>query len=228
MSFSDDLKTEIAKIFGDQWKTRDGQKVPESQDVQLGNHAVKLDGVVLYADLDSSTALVDTRVPAFAAEIYKAFLYSAAKVIRSCGGAITAYDGDRVMAVFIGDSKNSSAASCGLKINYAVTKLVQPALKKQYPKESYVVRHVVGIDQSPLFVARTGIRGSNDLVWVGRAANHAAKLSAQSAAYPTWITRTVYNMLNESAKYSSDGKNMWSPRTWNGTQVYTSTWWRSI
>ena len=77
--------------------------------------AVKLDGTVLYADLDDSTNLVDSYEPEFAAKIYKAYLSCAAKVIRSEGGEITSYDGDRIMAVYIGDSKNSSAAPIGTK-----------------------------------------------------------------------------------------------------------------
>ncbi len=103
---------------------------------------------------------VESRKKFFAAEIYKAYLYRAAKIIRHQGGVITAYDGDRIMAVFIGDNKNSQAAETGLRISYAVTKIIQPALSKQYPKESYVVKQTVGVDRSELWVARTGIRGN--------------------------------------------------------------------
>lgn len=47
---------------------------------------------------------------------------------------------------------------------------------------------------SKTMVSRTGIRGSNDLVWVGNAAN-IAKLAALHSSYPTYITADVYNML---------------------------------
>ena len=49
------------------------------------------------------------------------------------------------MAVFIGDSKNTTAVRCGLKINWVAKKLVTP-LKEQYPTTKFVLRHVVGID----------------------------------------------------------------------------------
>ncbi len=75
------------------------------------------------------------------------------------------------MAVFIGNAKNSSAARAALKINFARLHIIHPALKAQYPKTTYELKYVVGVDTSQLFVARTGIRGANDLVWVGRAAN---------------------------------------------------------
>ncbi len=230
MSLGDDLRSEIKKIFHDQWTTRDGQQVPDSDDLKLSNDAVKLDGTVLYADLAGSTKLVDGYKQHFAAEIYKSYLHCAAKIITSEGGVITAYDGDRIMAVYIGDSKNTSAVRSSLKINYAVIYIVNPALKVQYPNGDYVVKQVVGIDTSNLFVARTGIRGSNDLVWVGRAANYAAKLTELSNEYPTWITADVYNRLPQSLKMN-EGKPMWEARLWtsmNNFSIYRSGWWYSI
>lgn len=231
MSLVDDYTEAVEKIFKETWTTRDGQKVPESEDLGLGNDAVKLDGTVLYADLDESTNLVDNYDPEFAAEIYKAYLSCAAKVIRSEGGEITSYDGDRIMAVYIGDSKNTAAARSALKINYTVTEIINPLIKKHYPTTSYQVKQVVGIDTSDLFIARTGIRGSNDLVWVGRAANYAAKLCSLSANYPSRLTETVYNLLHESVKYSNDGKSVWEIDGWeniNGVRIYRSTWWWKI
>ena len=226
MGLGDDLNAEVLKILQERWSVRQGRVVPEADDLKLGNDAVTLNGTVLYADLDDSTKLVDTRKPRFAAEIYKCFLACAARIVRSEGGEITSYDGDRIMAVFIGDSKNSDAARSALKINYAVREIINPAIPKVYRDANYSVRHVVGIDTSNLFVARTGIRGANDLVWVGRAANYAAKLSARSGP-PTQITAEVYNLLNNKSKFGANRQNMWSRaiacEIGNKT-IYTSTW----
>src|SRR2546427_180649 len=133
MSLEGDLKEEIASIFRQRWTERDGEKVPESEDLKLTNDAVRLNATVLYADMAVSTALVDGHKPFFAAEVYKAFLHCAAKIVTSEGGEITAYDGDRLMGVFIGDGKNSRAARAALKLNYARMKIINPALKAQYP-----------------------------------------------------------------------------------------------
>jgi len=230
MTLKDEITAEVKKIFESQWTTRDGTKVPEAEDVKLGNEAVKIDGTVLYADLDGSTDMVDRHKRFFSAEIYKTYLYAAARIIRSEDGVIVAYDGDRVMAVFIGDSKNTSAVRCALKINWAVKKIVMPMKKEQYPNDEFTIRHVVGVDTGELWAARTGVRGANDLVWVGPAANYAAKLTEMSSAYPTWITHRVYNRLHDDAKFSS-GKNMWEERTWtamNNLSIYRSTYWWSI
>ena len=230
MALKDELSSEVAKIFGDRWEERDGTVVPESEDLTLGNDAVKLNAVVLYADMADSTALVDKNKPHFAAEVYKAYLHCAAKVVRNWGGEITAYDGDRLMAVFIGNSKNTSAVTAALKLNYTRLQIINPAIKVQYPNTSYELKHVVGIDTSELFIARTGARGANDLVWVGRAANHAAKLSALSHEYAINITKEVYDCMDKSVKFDAAGSNMWEAATWNtmNRNIYRSNYTWSI
>ena len=218
VSLGDDLKAQVKKIFSEQWSTRDGQQVPDSDDLKLGKDAVKLDGAVLCADLSESTKLVDGYKDSFGAEIYKSYLHCAAKIIRSEGGVITAFNGDRIMAVYVGGSKETSAARSSLKINYAVKTIVNPAMKTQYPKSNYAVKQTVGIDTSELFVARTGIRGSNDLVWVGRAINYAAKLSELSDYYPTRITADVYGRLDDSAK-TTNGEPIWEVKLWTAMNL---------
>lgn len=128
MGMKADLESEISKIFSKTWTFRDGQKVPEPSDIQLENHGVRIDATVLYADLADSTDLVDTYPDYFAAEVYKAYLTCALRVINKNGGEITAFDGDRVMAVFIGDRKNTRAATTALQINWAVQNILNPKL----------------------------------------------------------------------------------------------------
>lgn len=139
---------------------------------------------------------------------------------------ITAYDGDRVMAVFTGTSKNTSAARCALKIHWAVVDIIQPAIKTKWSTD-FVLKHVVGIDNSQLRTARIGVRGDNDLVWIGRAANYAAKLTNLNGK-PTFITESVYSQLADQSKYTN-GQDMWVREYWDDMKIwiYSSTWkWR--
>jgi len=225
MTFADDIRKEVKEIMGTTFTERAGTKVPEPEDVKLGNDAVTLDGTVLYADLAESTNMVNNFENWFAAKVYKSFLLSACRVIRNLDGTITAFDGDRVMAVFIGDGKNSAAGKAALQINWNKT-MINEEIKAKYPDTKYVLKHVVGVDTSPLFVARTGIRGSNDLVWVGRSANYAAKLSNFDNGYSSLITKDVYDKLNEASQIGSNGNNMWTALTWSefNMTIYGSTW----
>jgi class 3 adenylate cyclase len=231
MSLKEELDAYVQKTIDEQWERRAGEKVPGTDDLPLKNLAVELDATVLYADLVSSTKMVKGQKDWFAAEVYKSYLYCAAKIIRVRGGIVAAYDGDRVMGVFIGDSKNSDAAKCGLQINWASKNIVAAKIAKTYPKSTFVFKQRAGIDTSKLFVTRTGIRGSNDLVWVGNAANSAAKLAALDPRYQTYITADVYKRLREASKLGGDPKrNMWVDLGTSdmGYQIYGSTFGWSV
>lgn len=229
MALKDDLTSDVKTIFKSSWTETTGRVVPAPSDVGLGNKATLLEqAVVFYADLDGSTNMVDTKKWQFSASIYKTFLHCAAKIVKAESGDITAYDGDRIMAIFIGDNKHDRAARAALKLRWAVLNIIQPLMKETYSTD-FVIAHTVGIDVSDLRAVRTGVRGDNDLVWVGRAANYAAKLTTLSSDYPTRITKAVYDGLSSSLK-TSNSKSMWEARTWTNMEnmtIYRSNWnWR--
>ena len=132
------------------------------------------------------------------------------------------------MGIWVGARQTTPAAIAGLKINYAVQKIVNPILKQQYPGWTGEVKQVVGIDTSAIRAARTGIRGGNDLVWVGRAANYAAKLTDLNLAERTWITEEAYGRLADEAKFGGSPRRlMWKRYTWSqqgGRPIHGSTW----
>jgi len=192
--------------------------------------------VFLYADLAHSTQLAlnfDNRV---AAKIVRAYLSSVTRLINGPGGKVRSFDGDRVMGVFIGTTKNTAAVDCALKINYMVTKLLRPKAEAKFPslkQKGFVIDHCTGIASGTVLVVRGGVRGSNDLVFVGAAPNLAAKLSEmRQGSWNTYITDAVYKKLLERAKMGGTSKeNMWSPvtcamagRSW---PCYRSKWRRS-
>lgn len=227
MALADDLKREVEAIFATNWQTREGTKVPEPEDIKLGNDAVELEAAVLYADLVESTELVSGYKNWFAAEIYKAYLLCACRVIQNNGGVITAFDGDRVMGVYAEGNKNTNAAKSALKINHCVTEIINPLIKTKFQNTTYQIKHCVGVDSGKLFVARTGIRKYNDLVWVGKAANYSAKLCAlRDPTRASWITDNVFSKMNDEAKYSSKKELMWESFNWKeyGISIHGSNW----
>ncbi len=231
MSVADDIRNNSKDTFGSAWAVRDGLVVPAASDLKMSNDAVQFKtATILYADLDASTNLVEKKKWEFAGQVYKTFLYAASRLIRNRGGSIVSYDGDRVMSVFISQSQRNDAVACALEINYAVKNIVQTELQKNW-KTDCKIRHVVGIDTSTVRVARTGVRGDNDLVWIGNAPNLAAKLTSLNADNPTWITKHVYDYLNDGQKLGSKGENIWRKWQWdqhNKDEIYSSTYWRSF
>ena len=231
MTIADDIRSNASTTFSTAWTVREGTTVPEPADLKLSNDAVHLKtATILYADLDGSTNLVEQKKWQFAGEVYKTFIYATSRLIRKHGGNIVSYDGDRVMGVFIGDRQRNVAVSCALEINYAIKNIVQPQLSKQYNTD-FKIRHIVGVDTSEIRAARTGVRGDNDIVWIGNAANLAAKLTALSADQPTWITKRVHSYLDDALKKGPQGEGIW--KLWNWSQhandeIWSTTYWRSF
>ena len=227
MKSSTDILSDVRGFLQTKWVRRNGYKVPDAEDVRLGNDAVELEGAVLYADIRGSTALVRQYKDFFAADIYKSFLRATCDVIKNNGGVITAFDGDRVMAVFIGNSKCSDAAKAGLQIHFIVNK-INEQIKLVFPSTDYAINYAVGIDVSNLFIVRTGIRGANDLAWIGNAANVAAKLSEMSRMYDrTFVTARLYDRLNDQSKYGGQNHEcMWrnTGDSVEGEAVFASSW----
>jgi adenylate cyclase len=194
---------------------------------------IELDAVLLYADLADSTEMALKSQP-IAAEVYKTYLRGVTRIIRHHGGEVRSFDGDRVMGVFIGDSMDTQAATCGLQVNWFFRKVLSTRFKQFYTGvvDQWNFDQTVGIDHSSVHVARAGLRNDNDLIWVGRAPNIAARLSAiRHGNYSTLITEDVYKALAWTAKYSRNGfENMWTEFPWPAgvklgvPKVYGSCW----
>ena len=69
------------------------------------------------------------------------------------------------------------------------------------------------------------------MVWVGNAANNAAKTAALDPKYPTYISAAVYGRLNESSKYGGSPKrDMWTNLGSSDLSytIYGSTYWWAL
>ena len=223
-----DLQGEVIEAIQSNFESREGRVVPEDNSVTFGNDAVKINAVVLYADLAESTNLVEKYLPEFVAKCVKSFLLASARLVRYFEGKITAYDGDRIMAVYIGERARTRAARTALAINWAMNQVINPELKKKYTfKEAFYLGHAAGIDVSDLFAIKTGIRTGSDLAWIGRAANKAAKLSGiREPYYFSYIDTDVFAYMAEDAK-TYQGQALWEARSFppGGRQIYRSGWW---
>ena len=235
MAVLDDIITGVNNVISTTWNKRNGNKVPSTDDIALNGGAVELDATYLYTDLAHSSRIVKEFDRRIAAKIFKTFHFTSCRLIRDHGGMILSFDGDRVLAVFHGDSKNTSATKCALKINYVVSKVIRPKFENHYDpvrKANFNISHGTGIDTGTVLIVRAGVRGSNDLVSIGRGPNLAAKLSdiRESGDYRTYITSSVYKMLHESVKLGGSPKrDMWEGRSWTFLEdkisIYRSSFW---
>jgi len=229
----DDVTAAVRDVVETPFSTRVGIVVPESQDVALQNGAVQVDATYLYADLADSSKAAQVLKQEVTAKIIRAYLNAATRVLRHYNGAIRSFDGDRVMAVFLGTMKNTNAARAALGINWAVEKVVRPKINTQWTdlKDYWALNHGVGIATGNALMVRGGVRNNNDLVSIGEAPNVAAKLSELRGTPSTYVTYAVHGALEPVAR-EFNGQNMWidyGTQTIGGKvfKVAASTWWSS-
>ncbi len=222
MAIADDITSEINTILDTTWDVRDGTVIPDTDSITLKNGAVKIDATFLYADLAGSSKLARFCQWQTTAKVIRAYLNTATRLIKYYGGEIRSFDGDRVMGVFIGNSKNTNAVRCALAINWTVTQIINVKAREKYSSirdNNLNIQHCIGIDTGESRAVRAGIRNNNDLIWIGRPPSFAAKLSdVREHPYSTFISRKVYDAMNEDVKYTNDGNrtNMW----YSGTVTY--------
>lgn len=218
----EEIQDLISSILNEAWVERDGQVVPRTNDVALKNGAVNIDATFLYADLAGSTELQKDYIKTFAAKAVRMYLAGASRIIREVGGSIRSFDGDRVMGVFVGPDRSNNAVRAAFAINWMVSQVINPLVKERHENNKttvWVAKHGIGIDTGETFVARAGVRNSpnetshNDLFFVGRPPNIAAKLSSirDSAVGSIVITGDAYDLLaDKNKKYLKSSSLVWS------------------
>ncbi len=207
---SDKVTAEAARILNLDWNIRNGQVVPKTEDV-FDDQGVNLTATYLYADMAKSSEAAHKLKKEVTARIIRCYLDAATRIVRNKGGEIRSFDGDRVMGIFIGDSKNSSAIRAGLGIHWAVESVLRTKFASKWPdlKNHWSMHHGIGIDTGEAMLVRGGVRGNNDLVSIGAAPNVAAKLSGLRGTPNVYITNAVYKNCSQESKFSN-GNNMWS------------------
>lgn len=228
---SADIGEQVSRGLSEALSLRDGRVVPEAKDIGP-SEGVELDAAYVYADMAGSSDLAHSVYKPVAAKVIRAYVNTATQILNYWGGEVRSFDGDRVMAIFIGEDRNRVATRAALEINWAVNKVIRPAIEAMWSDTAawkWRLDHGVGVDTGRALLVRAGVRSDNDIVSVGRAPNVAAKLSSLRDSGPLYITRAIYDDLNDLL-LSQRGESMWRQRYGVervggvGYSVYTSNW----
>ncbi len=243
MSFDEEIRATTAAILNTRWSERESAEVPKTDDVVHRNGAVKIEAAFLYADLAGSSDLQQAYLNPFVAKALRMYLDGTCRIIRKFGGSIKSFDGDRVMGVFAGNAKRNDAVRAAYAIEWLVQDVINPLVKKRHESNCtkvWIADHGVGIDCGEVFIARAGVRNRsgehnhNDLIFVGKAPNVAAKLSSlrHEDRGPIVITSNVYRYLKEEQKkFVSSDRRIWTgPRSEAvgpyAAELYRTGYWR--
>ena len=218
------IERQIANDLRGNYQITNTWSVPTVQHLTLRKQGRTIETAILYADMRKSSDIAENHRRQTAAKVYKTFLYAMAQVARSVGGQIRSYDGDRIM-VIIPPTRNTPNAACikavrtAMRMAWCLQEIVEPKLRG-YDN----VDCGIGVAYGNLLVVKGGIGGqphNNDLVWVGRPANLAARLS-EAGATPerVWIDEETYNRLDDAYKYAEPNRasgifyrqDIWKPK----------------
>jgi len=218
MALLDDLNDKIDAYVKQSYEIEETTIIPDTETANLtfGNKGLTCEYAFLFVDIRKSSQLHETYGFTKAAKIYQSFHDINVRVIEENSGNVRAFDGDRVMGVFVGGSKNSNAVKAAMQIQWAIRNILNPKLGTQITCGG-------GIDYGKILVTKVGKgrdKNNNDLVWIGKADNYASHL-ANEANNKIIISTNSYNVLIDDRKISN-GKNMWQSKVItlkNGTNV---------
>ncbi|MFX1679892.1 adenylate/guanylate cyclase domain-containing protein [Mitsuaria sp. CC2] len=212
MTIREDLASWVTSVAVERWPDiPNATAVPSTDTLAFGNDGKRAEVTILYADISGSTKMVDEVADTRAAEYYKAFLHCASALVRRHGGDIQAYDGDRVMGVFIGAGHADNAVGAALELNNCVQDLINPIFARIY-SDHQPIRFTVGIDSGVCLAVKVGVRAVGELAWIGPAANYAAKLNSfpgLDGDFPIRVTAETFQRLTFSSLYGSQNELIW-------------------
>ena len=236
MTLKDDIKKRIDQFLAARYDVPAAYVVPDTSSLTFGRTAKKFFARVLSLDLRQSRKLLANNNELVSLRAHKAFLYTAAKCIRTEGGELRSFSGDSALAFFIGNDEDGAkrAIRAAMKTRCAMKHLVNPLLKEKYDVE---LDFGAGIGQGEILVGKSGVAGDpnyQDLIWVGWAVYHAVEYGEKAEKpYSIWISNNVYSAIKDDSTMtqSTDGRNMWvyadEPLTIGTIRVYkTSFWWK--
>jgi adenylate cyclase len=211
-----DLQQMVDGYLAGAYDTYESRGVPEAKDIQLGNKAAKLTATALFIDLRQSSDITNTFRRQTAAKMLKSYFAGSVRIINVNGGVVRSFNGDGMLALFVGNRRSNNGVKAAMQIRWFVEHILWQKFNG-YFEANRAARGArlsfslgAGLDEGDIYAVRVGIRGTNDVAWIGRCTNTAAKLS-NVLHHPRNIavTRAVYSRLNADRKLS-DGVNMWS------------------
>jgi class 3 adenylate cyclase len=169
--------------------------VPHSNDAAItfpnmdakAQGAKLIDTCVLYIDIRRSTDLNLSHRPTTVAKLYSAFIRAMTRVARYYKGHVRGIIGDRLMVIFDRKDAFVNAVNCAIAMNTVSKHIINRHFKANE------VACGIGIDCGKMLATKTGVRrhgneqvNYRNLVWLGRPANIASKLTGSGSFGLLW------------------------------------------
>lgn len=224
-----DIKDKVVEyLAAAEYTVQESTSVPGPGDnrVTFGNTGVRFDAVVLYIDMRGSTAVLNAHRGSSVAKIHKAYLYVATKVIAEWGGHIRSYNGDSILAFFVGKSKD--VVTKALRAALEMRALLATDCAAEFGRFSGL-DFGIGVDVGSILCVKAGIaRNENysDFVWLGNAVNRATCLSdAARRPHHVWVSQEVRDLMEDAVRTSGPYRqDRWSQARFEYNGQYAWGW----
>lgn len=219
MTLLEDLTQKVnGYLAGDYTKVKKSS-VPLPEDIPLGNSAAEMEATTLFIDVRQSSDITNAFRRQTAAKMMKAYFDGSVRIIGKNNGSVRSFNGDGMLAIFMGDNRSNDAVKAAMQTKWYVQEVLRPSFRGYFSNNQSAIGQALdftvgaGLDDGTIFAVRVGIKGTNDVAWVGRCTNTSAKLaSLVSSPQSIAITRAVYSRLNGGRKVAN-GEDMWSAET---------------
>lgn len=188
--------------------------------------AKRIQTCVLYIDIRKSTDLNLKHKPITLTRLYAAFMRSMVKAAQFYNGKVRNIIGDRVMVLFDEDNCFTNAVRTAILLN----SVAQYMLDKHFSHND--IKCGIGIDYGRILVSKGGIRknGSENapyksLVWLGRPANIASKLTDLANKSTTMtITEKVEYIVRSEKPYGENWSDLSIKEFFENDLINNSGW----
>ncbi len=181
---------------------------------------IEINTCVLFVDIRDSVQMTIKKQIRTMGKIYSVFTHCVLLAAQHYGGYVRNIIGDRVMVVFPQDNCFCKAVNCAITINH-----IASMINKKF--NIFDFRCGIGVDYGKLSVMKVGIqkRGAeNDdnkgLVWVGKPANFASRLTDCANKE---FTDTYYFVDGEFYEYNSLQNTNWNNSIFSSPIYYRKT-----
>jgi adenylate cyclase len=208
-----EIESTVSDYLQGDYEVTDAKVIPSVDDVPFGKQAKKMNMCVFFIDLRKSTDLLFLHEKQTAGKIHKAFLYTAATIVRNYDGYIRSFNGDSLLAFWPAFYKSqiNRCVKTAQIIKWLLDVKLSPLFEK-YEKIDFGI----GIDWGEVFIVKAGLprdTNNNDLIFMGRCVNYAVAIGEQAKG-PCHVEisiSTFQNLEDEMIYAEKEGKkvNMW-------------------
>lgn len=210
--------------------------VPRIRDLDdEDNDGLLIETTILYCDMRGSTDLVSSHQRGTSARVFKSFLNALVDVGSYYGGEARAFDGDRILMLFPPGDEDvfRRAIQTALGFQCMVERNLRPLYQANFGCN---VQCGVGVAFGKMLAIRVGGRGKSksEIVWIGKPAFLAAKLSDQAGPGEIMIDQRTYGGIPDGFKSPNEifgwhlYDSVWSERSGSGGKPVYCTGWESL